>query len=387
MKRIIQSIVMFLVSACVYTSAQSTSSQKHVLPDSFYNPAYDYLGQPRTYWGRSTDNFSLDLRDSCTILTFCLSIDSSYQEVWVGGDETFILDMSTGARYAALEALRGAKLNAYNIVTGHKGERVFFQIRFPRLREYPDGDINTGYVKIYGVPEAGLNGGQEYRVDEIRCLQIKDWNRFSELENSPLLSYEDSKPLLKQPRIVSNKRRYVSSDTATYKVFSDLPKVYPLTLAEMESGSVALWTTPQATYLTQIVEIKHFRTVIGLRKSSIELLIPKVSGDARDSITLSRPTDVYELYDPVRPISAAPYPLEENFIVDAIPGDFVVLTIEFPPLPIGTNRVSVFIRTNPDILIPSQKEEMFFGKEMTVGVWRDNQRLVRPLIATERIER
>lgn len=375
---------MFLVSACVYTSAQNSSSERHVLTDSFYNPAYDYLGEHRTYWGHLTDNFSLDLRDSCTVLTFCLSIDSSYQEVWVGSDETFILDMSTGTRYVALDALRGAKLNSYNIVTGHKGERVFFQIRFPQLREYPDGDINTSYVKIYGVPAAGLNGGQEYMVGDIRCIQTTDWNRFPELENSPLLSYEDSRPLLKQPRIVSTPKHYVSEDTATYTVFSDLPKVYPLTLSDMESCSVALWTTPQATYLTQIVEIKHFRTVIGLRKRSVELLIPKVS---RDSIELSGPTDVYDLYKPVRPISAAPYPLEENFIVEAIPGDFVVFTIEFPPLPIGTNRVSVFIRTNPDILIPSQKEEMFFGKETTVGVWRDNQRLVRPLIATERIEK
>lgn len=386
MRRISTYLFTILMIASINASAQSGYA-KHVLPEEFCNAGSDLKNSGRAPWGHGT-RFSLDLRDSCTVLTFGLRIDSSYQEVWLGGDETFILDMATGVRYAATEAMRGAKLNAYNVIYNHKGDYIRFQIKFPKMKMYVDRDISKTFVKIYGVPEAGLVGGQEYCLEDIRCVKLFDWSRFPELNYSPLTAYNDSEPVLKQPRIVSRPAHYVYTDTATYTVYTDLPKVYPLTQREMEDNSVAFWTTPSATYVTQIVEIKHFRTVFGFNKNCVQISIPNDFDDNTEPTIESLYTTPFPSVPAIEPVSTAPYPSEGNFIVEATPGDFVVFTMEFPPLPIGTNDVDVFIRNRPNIVIPSQKEEeMMFGKCTTVGVWRDNQRLVRPLVSTNMIVR
>ena len=372
--------LLLICSACLGITANA-QTERHILPKSFYETPYDFYRDFGNQRGPYSHNksFSLDVRDSCMVLTFQVNIDSANQEIWVGGDETFILDMRSGTKYAAIEAMRGAKLNAYNVVDSVRRGWQWFQIRFPRLRRYEtrDSQREETLVKIYGVPAAGLNGEQHYSLSELQPVQHFKWELYPEHDFSPLLAYEDAKPMLKQPRLVSKPIHYNPDDTTTFPVYTDLPKVYPLTALEMEHNSVALWCTPEVTYVTSIYEIKHFRTVFYIRDKHFVIGFPKDDDDDDDDDDMTLPN--------IMPLSTEPYPIDRNFIVEATPGDFVVFTFEYPPVPIGTNDVDVdfFYSTYSHTPPQSDDTQFNFGKRRTVGNWRANQRFVRPLISTE----
>lgn len=80
-------------------------------------------------------------------------IDSDEETIWLGGPDTYIVNVTTGLRYKARRALPPADLNCDIVVKGCKGQEFMFTIVFPDL---PKGSWNA---RIYGVPYCQLRGG------------------------------------------------------------------------------------------------------------------------------------------------------------------------------------------------------------------------------------
>lgn len=80
-------------------------------------------------------------------------IDSDEETIWLGGPDTYIVNVMTGIRYKARRALPPADLNCDIVVKGCKGQEFMFTIVFPNL---PKGSWNA---RIYGVPYCQLRGG------------------------------------------------------------------------------------------------------------------------------------------------------------------------------------------------------------------------------------
>lgn len=81
------------------------------------------------------------------------AIDTDPETIWLGGPDTYIVDLATGIRYKARRALPPAELNRDIVVKGCKGKEFMYTIVFPEL------PANIKNARIYGVPYVQLRGG------------------------------------------------------------------------------------------------------------------------------------------------------------------------------------------------------------------------------------
>ena len=82
------------------------------------------------------------------------TIESDEETIWLGGPDTYIVNLTTGIRYKARRALMPADLNCDIVVKGCKGQEFCYTIVFPDL---PGGIWDAA---VYGVPYCQLRGGR-----------------------------------------------------------------------------------------------------------------------------------------------------------------------------------------------------------------------------------
>ncbi len=353
-------VILTAVLSGVFINGQS--QEYNLLPDSvFTHPFYDFCTENLSWGSQCSNWYSLYCRDSCCVLTFEYHVKTDNDTILIGNQKMFILDVATGKKYYAKKALHGAMLNNYNIAKGYKGEHAFFQIVYDRLPK------STKTVKLYGLNILGINGFQDFDLAALKPLDIniKEEDRFT--WHDPLDVYDDEFPRLRKPVLKNPDVKYDENDSTTYPVFTDLPKVYPLTTDELRENRVAVWCKQDTTLVTFVLECTKHRTKCCLDFSS-QFYIDALNG--KDAIKLIRLVE--------------PYPNTKNFIIEAEPGDFVVIEMCCKAIPLGINEMRADIELNRKMKYDNPFESnnysptQFFGSH-TIGFFRENQKCIRLL--------
>ena len=279
-------------------------------------------------------------------------MESDVQKIWIGGEDTYILDMETGNRYAAHRALNDAKLNCYNIIRDHKSQLLLFQIEFPRLPR------SIKRIKIYGIPELNSHGdnfmGQEvYNVEDFKPIKGLRLVDDPDLYLSPLREYDFSCPRFKNPTQKEKKQKYDINNPETYPEYINPPLVFPIdnTQYPNEKSHLSIWCTKDTTYVVFVVECKQSKTLLYI--------------NSHETLALGR-------NEKKRIISAFPYPMDKYFYIEGIPGDFVPIVLRFPPLPLGTNQIEAYVMEDYWLRSERTETDPNTGEKNTITVVKDN---------------
>lgn len=220
--------------------------------------------------------------------------------VYLGGiDKASITDLKTGNIYEA----RGSYdpqvwERAFNI-SAPVGTVLDFPIEFPLLPK----DVRE--IFIYGVPLCGLNGVG----DAHNGINIRDEN----------FGGYDEMPHLKLPRLIKpESAQYDSNDWDTWAAYADIHTVRPC-----KDGTMALWRTPDATYLTLAYE-QNWRTEYFAFGNE---LVRMFSVEGNKELKLRK---VHGLPDD-----------GHWFMSHAEPGSWVCFTLEFDPMPLSVENVVI----------------------------------------------
>ena len=207
--------------------------------------------------------------------------------LWLGNDESCILDKETGIIYQARATVPAA---CYNKVFGLKGKEdtVFdLQILFPRL---PD---SARELAIYGVPAWGMRGTD---------VEQDGWSA-----DANGLSDYDPVPQFHTPEMMKDSTHYDKNDSGSWAVYSDAHLIKPV-----EENTMALWRTPDATYLAIATEQNWFR---------------EYHGRGGNTMLLDQQGHQYKCR------GVMDYPNDRLFWLEGFPGDYFAMVLVFDPLP------------------------------------------------------
>ena len=217
------------------------------------------------------------------------------RDFYLGGiDKASIADLETGRIYEARGSYDPQVWNRAFNVSAPIGTVLDFPIEFPLLPK----DVKM--VFVYGVPLCNLNGVG----DAHNGINIRD-NNFG--------GYDET-PHLKLPRLIKEESAdYNPDDWDTWAAYADIHTVRPC-----KDGTMALWRTPEATYITVAYE-QNWRTEyfsfdqirLADMNNDKEYILKKVQG----------------------------LPNNHLFMSHAEPGSWVCFTLEFDPLPLSTQEI------------------------------------------------
>lgn len=210
--------------------------------------------------------------------------------LWLGGQETYIIDAQTGTRYKARGSYDAKIWDQNSSVKTKKGTLLDFPIYFPPLPS------TVKRVKIFGVPTWNLRGA------EVRLRRCEG------------RTY-DSVPQLRVPQLETPAHDYNKDDMGTYACYKDVHL-----LAPMPEHTMAIWLTPEATYLAIAYELNWAREYFGVEPESA----------IYDDVTGKK----YKL----RRVQGLP--MKEIFFIHGVVGDLFAMVLEFEPLPLTATSIS-----------------------------------------------
>ena len=218
-------------------------------------------------------------------------------DLWLASEETCIVDQETGIQYR----IRRTEPETYRkhfTIKAKKGDMVDLKIFFAPLAE------TTKEVRIYGVPNWGMMGAPV----TVRHQVFGTWEP---------LNY-DTIPQLRKPRVekehMSEDKPYDMQNWNTWKVMTDAHLIKPV-----KDGTMALWRTPEATYLAIGYE-QNWTTEYWSFGHDIKLL-----------------DNAGHQYK-IREVQGLP--LDELFFMKGNAGDYVAYMMVFDPLPLDISTIT-----------------------------------------------
>ena len=217
--------------------------------------------------------------------------------LWLTSEETCIVDQETGAQYR----IRRTEPDTYRkhfTLKAKKGDVVDLKIFFAPLAE------TVKDVRIYGIPNWGMMGAP-----------VTISHGFT-----GTLDYQtyDTVPQLRKPRVekehMSEDKPYDMQNWNTWKVMTDAHLIKPL-----KDGTMALWRTPEATYLAIGYE-QNWTTEYWSFGHDIKLL------------------DETGRQYKIREVQGLP--LDELFFMKGNAGDYVAYVLVFDPLPLDVSSIT-----------------------------------------------
>lgn len=210
---------------------------------------------------------------------------------WLGGDDTYLVDVATGTRYQARGSYDPQLWNHNIRFNAKSGELLDFPIAFPPL------PATVKEVRLYGVPAWGIHG-KTFRID----------TRY--VENT-----YDKAPNLRVPELESPAINYNPDIQDSYSVYKNAHLVAP-----MPEYTMALWLTPETTYLAIVYEQNWAKEYWGFQPGT--KLVDNTTGKE------------YRL----RRVQGLP--MDEIFFIHGVSGDMVAFVMEFDPLPLTATKIS-----------------------------------------------
>lgn len=251
------------------------------------------------------------------------------KRLWLGGEETYIVDEETGVHYKPRE-VKPDVMQKYFTVKAPKDSLIDFTITFPPLPE------STRYISITGVPNWGLyDSGEKIRISR------KDLGS---------VGY-DQKPNIRIPQLIRPEQGYNKDNADTWACYNKVHTIKPLE----NQKTFALWRTPETTYLA----IPHNQTWTRkyYRYNDTAFLLDDNTGNR------------YKL----KGIQGVP--MNKLFWVEECAGDWFALVLEFEPIPQDVTHISY--------IEPSGEPFNAWGanwtgeqvRDMKVETLRENQKL------------
>lgn len=244
--------------------------------------------------------------------------------LWLGGQETYIVDAQTGTRYKARGSYDAKVWDQNSSVKTQKGTLLDFPIYFPPLPSI------VKRVKIFGVPTWNLRGAE---VRLRRCER----------------QTYDSVPQLRQPQLETPAHNYSKDDMGTYACYKDVHL-----LAPMPEHTMAIWLTPEATYLAIAYELNWAREYFGVEPESA----------IYDDVTGKK----YKL----RRVQGLP--MKEIFFIHGVVGDLYAMVLEFDPLPLSATSISYIEADSEPFYVWGADWKGHHYNDLSVDEMRGNQK-------------
>ena len=235
--------------------------------------------------------------DSATILHCFFTMPAEeVTNLWLASEETAIVDMETGIQYRARRTVPDCMGKHFG-VKAPTGSALDFKIYFPRLPE------TVKQVSIYGVPVWNMRG-------TIVALN-------STRNDRKILGEYDSIPQFRIPNLVQPATKYDKDNHKTWAVYNDAHLIKPC-----YENAMALWRTPEATYLAVAHEQNWMREYFSL-PAGTKLIDNK--------------GHQYKLKELKGLIT------KENFWIEGYSGDYIAFLEVFEPLPINVTTISYIV--------------------------------------------
>ena len=156
---------------------------------------------------------------------------------WLASEETAIVDRETGVQYRARRSNPDCWKQYFRFRA--KPGIIDFRIYFPPLPP------ETSSVYIYGVPNWRLNGDHTFSINRPGLYQLT-------------ISSYDAPPEFHKPRLVREARNYNKDNSGSWAEYTDAHLIRPLA-----HNAMALWRTPEATYIAVAREQNWTREYFG----------------------------------------------------------------------------------------------------------------------------
>lgn len=214
------------------------------------------------------------------------------KNLWLASDETCIVDMETGVNYRAQRSVPDCWAK-YFAVRAKEGSVLDFQIYFPKL---PSSTTN---IAIYGVPNWFMRG---------RTIAIK------KRKDSAKSAY-DKTPEFKLPTLVSKEKDYDKDNHKSWEIYTE-----PHLIKPVSEGTMAMWLTPEATYLAVAHEQNWMREYFGIHGGTI------LGDDSGNQYKLKE-------------VKGLPSN-NHLFWMEGYSGDHIAFLYVFEPIPLDVNTIS-----------------------------------------------
>lgn len=216
---------------------------------------------------------------------------------WVTDEEGGILDLETGISYRARRIEPDCYYKRFAF-KGKKGSVVDFKIFFPKLPK------TTKRIAIYGVPNWQLRG-----TEVVINRSPEEASRFYGEAR-----YYDNKPEFHHPTLVAEAKNYDKDNFFTWSEYKDVHLIKPV-----EEGTMAMWLTPEATYVAIATELNWHREYFGRGGNTI--LIDNFGHQ-------------YKCKDVID------FPKGPLFWVQGVSGDYFAIVLVFDPLPLNLDNIT-----------------------------------------------
>ena len=228
--------------------------------------------------------------------------------LWLTSEETCLVDCETGVQYR-IRRTEPDTFRKHFRVKAKKGDVIDLKIFFPRLPE------STKDIVIFGIPNWYLVGNKV----SLRQQHNSAWTE-------PGYDY-DTAPKFHQPRILqehlSEDKPYDKQNWNTWKVLTDAHLIKP-----QKDGTMAIWLTPEATYLAVACEQNWTREYWGFSW-----------GNDKADVLLDDAGRQYKL----REVQGVPQ--NELFFMEGNAGDYIAYLKVFDPIPLD---VKTFTYIEPE---------------------------------------
>jgi hypothetical protein len=226
--------------------------------------------------------------------------------LWLTSEETCLVNRETGAQYR-IRRTEPDTFRKHFTVRAKKGDVIDLKIFFPPLPE------TTKDITIFGIPNWYLVG------DDVSLRQTdEDGMTVQGL-------YYDTIPQLRKPRLLqehlSEDKPYDKQNWNTWKVLTDAHLIKPL-----KDGTMALWLTPDATYIAFAFEQNWTREYWGFDW-----------GNEHADMLVDEAGRQYKL----REVQGVPQ--NEIFFMEGKAGDYLAYLKVFDPLPLEAKTFTYIV--------------------------------------------
>ena len=218
---------------------------------------------------------------------------------WLTDEEGCLLDKEHGVSYRARRTEPHCYYKRFAF-KGKKGAVADFKIFFPKLPP------TTKKVAIYGVPNWSLRGREVILNRQPSGLVFHG-----------VANYYDNVPEFHHPTQIVEAKNYDKDNFFTWSEYKDAHLIKPI-----PEGTMAMWLTPNATYVAVATEMNWRREYFGRGGNTI--LIDKQGHQYKCKGVMDYPDDTL-------------------FWVQGMSGDYFAIVLIFEPLPLSLETITYIV--------------------------------------------
>ena len=252
---------------------------------------------------------------------------------WLTDEEGCLLDKETGISYRARRTAPDCYYKRFGI-RGKKGDVVDFKIFFSKLPE------TTKKVAIYGVPNWQLRG-----------TEVKITRQPSGLVYHGVANYYDNVPEFHHPTQIVEAKDYDKDNFFTWSEYKDAHLIKPI-----PEGTMAMWLTPEATYVAVATEMNWRREYFGRGGNTV--LIDKSGHQYKCKGVMD-------------------YPNGPMFWVQGMSGDYFAIVLIFEPLPLNLETITYIVPEGEPFKANFANWSGEVRPDLSIKELRDNQKLFK----------